>query len=433
MRKTVMVLAPVLLFGCGPASRGPGAPGGPGGGNYGQGTFGATCNGSHTVLTGVALAPNGIDPVPGAHVYVVDQPAAYTPHVGCDICDRPVDHALADSSSGGDGRFSLSLDMLPQSGSVKLVVAKGRFRRVTTVNVTACMSAAAPAAALTLPGSSRDGDIPKIAVASGSSDHLDVVLDALGVREFDCFVGTKNPPRTGTNTPCASATEDVSALLGDPTRLSQYNMLFISCAPGKFASLSNSGSAVSNLEAWTKAGGRLFATDESYNWIEQAFPSFIEFYPGTSTPTAAQPVDQANLGVGASSTHGGASYPGTVVDTDLETWLQTVNAVPPEANTLTLSGFLNPWSAQKDVSMDVRTMVTATASYYTTSSTTVGSPSTSATMPMTVEWDYNMCGRVLFSSYHTLSSTMQGAQLSPQEKILEYLMLDVGSCVGPIG
>jgi hypothetical protein len=110
-----------------------------------------------------------------------------------------------------------------------------------------------------------------------------------------------------------------------------------------------------------------------------------------------------------------------------------VGGLPPEANTLTLTGFLNPWSAQKDVASDVRTEVTATASYYTTSATALGSPSTSATMPMTVEWDVQMCGRVLFSSYHTLSSTQQGSQLSAQEKILEYLVLDVGSCIGTVG
>ncbi len=146
-----------------------------------------------------------------------------------------------------------------------------------------------------------------------------------------------------------------------------------------------------------------------------------------------QPIDQANVGVGGPLAMGGSSYMGTITDPDLETWMQAVGAIPPEANTITLNGFLNPWSAQKDVAMGVRTEVTATAQYYTTAATSAGSPSTSATLPMTVEWDYQMCGRVLFSSYHTLATTQQGSQLSAQEKILEYLVLDIGSCVAPLG
>jgi hypothetical protein len=45
-------------------------------------------------------------------------------------------------------------------------------------------------------------------------------------------------------------------------------------------------------------------------------------------------------------------------------------------------------------------------------------------------------GRVIFSSYHTLESTSMTvdptAPLSPQERILEYLMFEAGSCVGPV-
>ena len=441
-RFTIALFVSFAVFACGPAGRSttmntdmslPGDDQGVDPTMFPVGSFGATCNGAATLLTGVVKAPNGSDPVALAHVYVVDHPKTLAPGVACEICGSPLDTALAAATSSPDGHFTLNLDHLPSTGEVNLVVAKGRFRRVTKVAVKACASAVASGSAVTLPGRAKEGDIPKIAVATGNTDHLDVVLDALGIHEFDCFNGTKSGAVGTGVTPCSTSTTDVATLLAAPAKLASYNMLFLSCAPGKFATLTNQATVVSNLEAWVKAGGRLFVTDESYNIVEQAFPTEIDFYPGTKTPAVPQSVDQANLGVGASLKMGGASYPGMITDPDLQTWLQAVGAISPEANGLTLTGFLNPWAAQKDVGKDVKTEVVAQAAYYTTAATTNGSPSSTATMPMTVEWDYQMCGRVLFTSYHTLAATQSGAKLSAQEKILEYLMLDISSCVGPIG
>jgi hypothetical protein len=74
-------------------------------------------------------------------------------------------------------------------------------------------------------------------------------------------------------------------------------------------------------------------------------------------------------------------------------------------------------------------------------------PSPSATpmtgsYPQTVKFDVaatgggQPCGRVVFSSYHTLDSTTTSAdpsvKLTPQERILEYLMLEAGACLGPV-
>jgi hypothetical protein len=39
------------------------------------------------------------------------------------------------------------------------------------------------------------------------------------------------------------------------------------------------------------------------------------------------------------------------------------------------------------------------------------------------------CGRVVYSSYHTLGATTS-TTLTPQEQILEYLMLEAGACLG---
>jgi hypothetical protein len=59
--------------------------------------------------------------------------------------------------------------------------------------------------------------------------------------------------------------------------------------------------------------------------------------------------------------------------------------------------------------------------------------------PQTVRFDVapsgttNTCGRVIYTSYHTLPTTMTGSTLQPQERILEYLMFEATACLGKIG
>jgi len=171
MRALAIALA--LVTGCTTGRTGPGGDNGGNNGNNNNGTFpvgsfGAQCNGQRTALTGVAYAPNGGDPVASAHVYIVAQTNPFGAGVSCEVCGAPIDTALAETTSGPDGRFTLSLDQAQAAATVKLVVAKGRFRHAADLNVTACASSPVDKPLTTLPGRSSDGDVPKIAVATGS-------------------------------------------------------------------------------------------------------------------------------------------------------------------------------------------------------------------------------------------------------------------------
>jgi hypothetical protein len=55
----------------------------------------------------------------------------------------------------------------------------------------------------------------------------------------------------------------------------------------------------------------------------------------------------------------------------------------------------------------------------------------SGVRPMTTSFDFfdtdnKGCGRVTFSSYHTYGNA---TKLLPQERILEYLILEIGTCI----
>ena len=65
--------------------------------------------------------------------------------------------------------------------------------------------------------------------------------------------------------------------------------------------------------------------------------------------------------------------------------------------------------------------------------------STDGLRPLTTTFDYQMCGRVLYSSYHTEGRDVLGGgnfpaycssePLTPQERVLEYLIFHIADCI----
>jgi hypothetical protein len=407
-------------------------------------TFNDMCSGTPTTITGAILAPNGKDPIASAFAYVPSMRTDFPPNVSCELCNMQLDTPWATTTSAPDGTFTLDIGAVPFAPTVQLTVNKGRFRHTATITVTPCQ--ANNAADTALPGKAKAGvdDIPKIAVATGNQDQLDTVLGAMGLDTsagFDCFEGRIKPTGTSTlkklTTPCGSRTglTFVEDLLTNETMLESYNLVFLSCVPGKFKSLSatQQSQIVANLQTWTQKGGRLFVTDNSYDYLAQAFPSDINFLDGNTA------VDAANMGAGG-TTSSPVQYQGRVNDTNLATWLSVVGAVPSGTNTLTLNGYLNKWSVIASVPMSTVDEVDATNAVAYTTLTPSPKPGPVSTYPQSVKFDIDSagqaCGRAIYTSYHTLLSTTTSidpnVMLSPQERILEYLMFEAGACVGPV-
>jgi hypothetical protein len=452
MRLSFVVL--VAVIGCGPSTQhssggggGSGTAGGggtssPGGGGISSGggggasgpTFGSMCSGgAATTISGVVKAPNGVDPISDALVYVPASSGQLSPGVSCDLCVQPVDSLAAHTQSNADGSFTLDISSLPQTSQLPFTISKGRFRRATTLAaITPCVDNPIGAPNSVLPGKSAPGDdIPKIAVATGSKDALDVVLAGMGLDTtlgYDCYQNQATPVSKPTSS-CEKrlAAQGANApqladLLKNETMLEQYNMLFISCALGRFAALSAADQAtiVSNLQTWVGKGGRLFAVDRAYDYVAQSFPTEVTFVGGTA-------VNAANVGVGSASSP--ATYSGRVNDTTLAEWLTAVGALQSGQNTISLTGYLTQWSVVQSLPMSSSDEVDATNAQITLNSMT-----TTGTYPQTVKFDVppdskSACGRVVFSSYHTLGEATSTA-LTPQEQILEYLMFEAGACLG---
>lgn len=399
----------------------------------------AACDGGiNTRVRGVVLTPRDPDagygtpdPLPGAHVYVPNAEVyPFDGGVTCDRCSDPLPgEPLVRTTSGVDGTFSL--DNVPCGIDVPLVIQLGRWRRQISIpSVACCQETVLSAQQTRLPRRQAElhpnDNIPQIAVVTGDADRIECLLPKLGIADEEYTLpsgGGRVHFFRDNGSYLDAGIVAASTLYTSPTELAKYDMVIVGCAgmeSGKTSALR------SNLEAYANQGGRLFLTHFGYVWLF-AQPNPISF---SSTalwnPSSQVPPDQevrvdtsfgggALLGqwlyaVGAQATSSTPQAPSVALD-DLRFDLLGINA-PAERrlfriHTLADGGLLE-------------------APLQYTFGTPVSDPPP------------QQCGKVHFMDFHVYpgaASTFPGActpgPLAPDEKVLEYLLFDLGACVGP--
>jgi hypothetical protein len=351
-------------------------------------------------LTGTVLAPEGTIPISGALVYLTHtQPEAIPQQVFCDKCiDLGTD--IPYTLSAADGSFSLDAY---QTGEQYLVVQKGAFRRVRTVNVAKGEQSVGPDVT-TLPSvqdPQNGDDIPKMAVLDGIYDDIENTLGKLGLGEVDgsgsLMVGTESFDYIQ-----GSARD---AFLTDYDTLSQYHVVFFPCADSWPDSYLTDPAVLDNLRRFMAEGGRLYVTDWSYDVLRQTDPTPITWLG-----------DDGSFG----SAHLLPSYdaPSTATEPGLAEWLaaQGITSFVTELNYTAIES-VNPYTAPDEdgAVTDFTPTVWVTGEYQ-------------GQRPLTVSYQYG-CGRALFSTYHTEA----GSTLLTQERALLYIVLEVAVCIGQIG
>lgn len=341
-------------------------------------------------LRGTVFAPNGTLPLSNALVYITaEAPPAIPEGAYCDECVTLPEDTFAVSSA--DGTFEITSRM--PTGKAFIVVQKGQFRRVRPLKIDKAGDIDIKKDDTTIPGRSdptKGDDVPKMAVLKDGSDYdkIDESLSKLGITALDV--------------------KHDRALLENEAELMKYHVVFIPCG-SKSDPTSTSTRAKQNLQKFVEAGGKLYVTDWSYEFVRQPFPGFLSWDGETQA-----------LGSAASGNEWDA--PAMAADPGLAEWLgatgdpsftvkgnwTTINAVN------TLRG-LDP----KGDSVDITPKVWVTAQ----------KPGSNMQRPTTVSFA-NKCGRVLFSTYHTEASVGGSTSLLAQEKALLYVLLEVGVCVG---
>ncbi len=340
-------------------------------------------------LTGTVKAPNGTLPMANTLVYLTsEEPAPIPGGVYCDECVTLEKTVFA--TSAADGTFEINTDL--PAGDAWVVVQKGQFRRVRKITVPEKGGELdVDADALTLPGKgqvSKGDTVPKMIVLKDSLDfdEIDSSLQKLGITDFEIRNDRK--------------------LLDDEAALMQYQIVFIPCGSQNDSHVT-SETAKTNLQNFVNAGGKLYVTDWSYEFVRQPFPGYVSWVGETNT-----------IGSAASSSVWQA--PAAAADPGLGDWLAATGDTnfEVEGNYTTISAVnvmsgTDPKGEPKDI--EPKVWVTATKG--------------SGTFPTTVSFE-NQCGRVLFSTYHTEPGFGGSTTLHAQEKALLYVLLEVGVCIG---
>jgi len=383
-----------------------------------------SCPGGRTTsITGTVYAPNGTDPLPNVLVYVPNAPVqAFTPGVACEQAGEPASGSpLVSTTTGIDGRFTIT--NMPVGTNIPLVIQTGRWRRQIVIStVPPCVNTAVPPALSHLPRTKAEGDIPKIAISTGSVDSIECVLRKMGVAdtEFTSVTGTGRINLFG-GSGSEGAVSSVSApteasLVGSQATLNQYDVVMFGCQGSRY---NQTATAQQNLINYANAGGRVFLTHYGYVWLYNDAP-----FSGTANWNTDQnsPPDQ--------TAYIDQSFP---KGSQLAQWLQTVGAsttlgqIPVQVIRKDQNGVIAPTQSFLNLKTSPSGVVTENIQF--TFNTPVGAPTA------------NQCGRVLFNEYHVENNSVNpgtifpaecsNAAMTPQEKLLEYDLFDLSTFVSP--
>jgi len=359
-------------------------------------------------ITGKVLAPEGTIPISEALVYTIQTtPDPIPQKVHCSKCvDIPanVHHTL----SGADGTFTVGV---PAVGDWNLVVQKGTFRRTRSIHVPdEGGTVQADPQATTLPSSTDEqaGDyIPRIAVSYGVYDDIQDSLAKLGLGQVDSS-GNLVPGTESFDIYEDDGKPPGSQLLTDyETTLSNYHIVFFPCTNSWPNSYLLDPNVYNNLRNYTQAGGRLYATDYSYDILRRAFdPELPLKWEGDFG--GFDDADGWNYDANA-----------TVNDPGLAAWLavQGITSFVLEDNWSVIDHVDSYTAPDEDGNQESMTPTVWVS----------GDVPGTGMRPCTTSFQYG-CGRALFSTYHTEAWGVE--TLMTQERALLYIILEVAVCIG---
>jgi hypothetical protein len=387
-----------------------------------------TCaNNGTTSVTGTVYAPNGTDPLPNVTVYIpndVVQP--FTPGVSCPVVGAaPSGSPLLGTETDVHGNFTLV--NVPVGSNIPLVIVSGRWRRQLVIpSVAACTVNAMPANFAVMPSDHTQGDIPLIAIATGSADAVECVLRKVGIndKEFtdpggtgriNLFGGGGAP---GSGVTLDSGTQTQASLMANAATLQKYDVLMLPCEGNNYL---KPAVELGNLVNFANLGGRVYSSHYSYSWMYQNSPF--------NTVVNWAPLQNDDLPDGTATVNTSFTAGLTLAE-----WLQS-----PAIAATTTQGQM----AISTLRHDFNGVNPPTRNWLTLNDTSEGNPvmqfvfdTPIATSGQTI----NQCGRVLYNEYHVENPSTGGGSIpagttfpnecaatamTPQEKLLEYMLFEL--------
>ncbi len=412
----------------------------------------SSCEGGlHTSISGRVYDPANVNPLYGVVVYVPGAPlGTLSGLTTCPACSSlyaaPVVSTLTDPA----GNFHL-LDV-PAGTNVPLVVQIGKWRMKYTIgSVAACQDNPQPDHTLRLPQNHVEGDLPQIAIATGEGDTPECVPLRMGVDPGE-YVGGAGTPSGGhihifTSTggvggagTSGTASPDPAVALWDKLGdITPYDLVVLACEGSEPSGVTAATQQV--LWNYTQSGGRVLATHYHYTWFTSG-PFSTMVSPPLATWIAGSNLDNDPVG-------------GTPV--------QTVTAGGPFPEGQGFAGWLADAGALQSGKVAIHNgrynaMVdggNALSQVWISADNTSLSPGNAQVFSFdTPPGASARCGRVVYSDVHATGGPANATDpatdypgfnpgivpggcasrsLRPQEKIYEYMLLDLSSCLTPIG
>ncbi len=393
-----------------------------------------------TTISGRVYDPAGKNPLYNIAVYVPNAKVSPLPSgASCEMCNELyTGHPIAAAVTDATGKFKL--EHAPDGDKIPLVVQVGKWRRQLTIaRVKPCQDNPQPDGSLRLPSNHMEGDIPKIAISTGGADTLECLLARVGVDTAEympgagsagrihIYHGSGKTPGGGPAPDTVPPAPDSSTALWDKKAdLMQYDIVLLSCEGHETLGMNQQA-----LHDYASAGGRVFASHFHYSWFNSG-PYGMEKL-ATWTP-GSNPIDNINATI-VTKLPSGKAFPKGVA---LQTWLTTVNALT--------AGELPIMEARHNA--DVAASNTPSQAWILADK---NSPAPNATQYFSFNTPTDAkakpdgqqyCGRVVYSDLHVGAASgdlpdmavplsCANADLSPQEKALEFMLFDLSSCVVP--
>lgn len=372
-----------------------------------------TCqSGATTRITGRVTDPAGARGLYNVSVYIPSKPPPAIEHgARCDACARRTVDAVVSTLTDVRGEFVLP--DAPVDVGIPIVIETGKWRRVVTLDVAACVDNQLSNDATRLPRNTSEGELPLMAVTTGTADALECLLRNVGIDEREFVAGNDPAGRVhlyrgrGGGGLSGTIVPPASDLWNDATALARYDVVALSCE-GDPADETKSDRGT--MYTYANAGGHIFASHFHSAWLAKS-PS-IDF---SSVATWSTADDTGDEYIVDTSFPKGVAFAEWLVVTGAST---TPGRIRLDNVTFSVGAVRKPpaqgWIHQGRSSVR-----------YFSFNTPVGAGAD------------EHCGRVVFADLHAFGlgasdfpvGCPSSSALTPQQLALEFLLFDLFGCV----